>query len=223
MHYTSQKKRLLAKAQSECMLNVPTKQEPGMEYHRSNDCLVPQQSHCNAACKEPPQNYQYVNSGGVNHLSGQEQHVVYSANDKRISWAPPAAHAPSSHGNHRRHSAVPVVNLREYAMPPQPHKEYIQPPAAHTTRDGLAVGREQHLLAPGKSWGPPQPMHQSYRWDADLWTLFIKHVRSVCGVSYRIRVINIVMIRMRDYNNILVNLLKFVFNIKMNKKYPLIS
>ncbi|CAH1370964.1 hypothetical protein MTP99_012457 [Tenebrio molitor] len=162
----SQKKRLLAKAQSECMLNVPTKQEPGIEYHRSNDYNMPQQSHCSSACKEPTQGYHYGNSGssGHGHGSAQDQQpVVYASSDKRVSWAPPVAHNPSSHGGHRRHSAVPVVSLREYNIPSQTHKEYIQPPAAHTTRDNLAVAREQHLLAPGKSWGPPQAIHQSYR------------------------------------------------------------
>lgn len=161
----SRKTRILSKAQSECMLNVPTKQEPGLEYqhHRSNDYLVPQQhssTHCSSACKESVPTYQYVNSNSNGHISGQDQHVVYSSNDKRVSWAPPAAHAPSSHSN-RRHSAV--VNLREYNVQPQNHKEYIQPPAAHSTRDSLAIGREQHLLAPAKNWGPPQPIHQSYR------------------------------------------------------------
>nr|XP_008192082.1 PREDICTED: homeodomain-interacting protein kinase 2 isoform X7 [Tribolium castaneum] len=151
----SQKKRLLAKAQSECMLNVPTKQEPGIEYHRSNDYNMSQQSHCSSACKEPIQGY-YGNG------SSQDHQVVYTSSDKRVSWAPPVAHNPSSHGGHRRHSAVPVVSLREYNIPTQTHKEYIQPPAAHTTRDNLAVAREQHLLAPGKSWGPPQAIHQSY-------------------------------------------------------------
>ncbi|KAJ8949716.1 hypothetical protein NQ318_013585 [Aromia moschata] len=140
----SQKKRLLAKAQSECMLNVPTKQEPA-DYNYLQ--------HCSSACKEPPQAYQYVNTG--------HDQQVYSTSDKRVSWAPPVAHNTSSHS--RRHSAVPVVSLQEYAVPAQPHNEYIQPPAAHTTRDTLAVAREQHLLAPGKSWGPPQAIHPSYR------------------------------------------------------------
>lgn len=161
----SRKTRLLAKAQSECMLNVPTKQEPGLEYqhHRSNDYLIPQQhssTHCSSACKEPVTAYQYVNAGSSGHINGQDQHVVYSTGDKRVSWAPPVAHAPSSHSN-RRHSAV--VNLREYNLQAQNHKEYMQPPAAHTTRDSLAIGREQHLLPPGKSWGPPQAIHQGYR------------------------------------------------------------
>ncbi|KAK5643997.1 hypothetical protein RI129_007842 [Pyrocoelia pectoralis] len=169
----SQKKRLLAKAQSECMLNIPTKQEPGIEYHqhhRSNEYLIPQQphihatSHCTSACKEPIQAYHYINAAPMNHINNQDQHVVYASNDKRVSWAPPAAHAPnSSHGSQRRHSAVPVVNLRDYNIPTQGHKEYIQPPAAHSTRDSLAVAREQHLLAPGKSWAHPQTIHQSYR------------------------------------------------------------
>ncbi|KAF5284534.1 hypothetical protein FQA39_LY17007 [Lamprigera yunnana] len=104
----SQKKRLLAKAQSECMLNIPTKQEPGIEYHqhhRSNEYLIPQQpqmhssSHCTSACKESIQAYHYINTGPINHINNQDQHVVYASNDKRVSWAPPAAHAPnSSHG-----------------------------------------------------------------------------------------------------------------------------
>ncbi|KAJ8963916.1 hypothetical protein NQ314_005244 [Rhamnusium bicolor] len=140
----SQKKRLLAKAQSECMLNVPTKQEPA-DYNYLQ--------HCSSACKEPIQAYQYINTG--------HDQQVYSTSDKRVSWAPPVAHNTSSHS--RRHSAVPVVSLQEYAVPAQPHNEYIQPPAAHTTRDSLAVAREQHLLAPGKSWGPTQAIHPSYR------------------------------------------------------------
>lgn len=161
----SQKKRLLAKAQSECMLNVPTKQEPGTDYHhRSNDYLLSQQlhvhssggSHCTSACKEPlGGNYQYITSSGNNH-GGPEQHVVYATSDKRVSWAPPVAHAPSS--NRVRHSPVPVVR---YNIQTQAHKEYFQPPAAHTTR---VVSREQHLLASGKGWGGShQALHQGYR------------------------------------------------------------
>lgn len=42
----SQKKRLLAKVQSECMLNVPTKQEPA-DYNYLQ--------HCGSACKESGQ------------------------------------------------------------------------------------------------------------------------------------------------------------------------
>jgi len=44
----SQKKRLLAKVQSECnMVNVATKPEPGVEYLAPHPCHAP-------ACKEPP-------------------------------------------------------------------------------------------------------------------------------------------------------------------------
>lgn len=158
----SQKKRLLAKAQSECMLNVP-KQEPGIsaaaaEYHRSEyNIQQPQQQHCTSACKESSiqQGYHYINA--------QEQPVYSSNSEKRVSWAPPAAHNTSSSHSRRHSSAVPVVSLRgEYAVASQPHKEYIQPPAAHQARENLTVGREQHLLATGKSWGP-QTIHQSYR------------------------------------------------------------
>ncbi|KAL3267050.1 hypothetical protein HHI36_011192 [Cryptolaemus montrouzieri] len=159
----SQKKRILAKAQSECVLNVPPKQEP-CEYRSSE-----YDQHCSSACKEGS-----VSSGHQNYHYNSQDHVGYSAsssnNEKRVSWAPPTAHNTSSSHNgntsasnsHRRHSAVPVVSLRDYSVPNQGHKDYIQPPAAHTSRDTLAVGRE-HLLAPGKSWGPSQAIHQSYR------------------------------------------------------------
>lgn len=164
----SQKKRLLAKAQSECMLNIPTKQEPGTDYHhhRSNNEYLQHlhSTHCSSACKEPVSGYQYVNAS-----NGQQEHnVVYSSGDKRVSWAPPAAHAPTSQGGSRRHSAVPLVNLRDYNLQAQPHKEYIQPPAAHTTREPQ-LGREQHMLAPapGKAWAGAthQALHQGYRYD----------------------------------------------------------
>lgn len=150
------------------MLNVPTKQEPGVEYqqHRTSDYMIPQQNtqHCNSSCKEPipAAAYSYITSGSSNHGGNvQDQHVVYSTGDKRVSWAPPVAHNTSSHSSNRRHSAV--ISLRDYNnIPTQNHKEYIQPPAAHTTRDTLNIGREQHLLAPAKNWAA-QPIHQSYR------------------------------------------------------------
>lgn len=44
----SQKKRLLAKVQSECnVINIATKPEPGVEYLAPHPCHAP-------ACKEPP-------------------------------------------------------------------------------------------------------------------------------------------------------------------------
>lgn len=172
----SQKKRLLAKAQSECMLNIPTKQEPGTDYHhhRSNNEYLQHLhsgSHCGSACKDSVNGYQYVNAVSQhegNHSSGA---VYTNGGEKRVSWAPPVAHAPSSGqsgtSSHRRHSAVPLVNLRDYNnIQSQPHKEYVQPPAAHTTRDP-PLGREQHMLAPGpgKGWtgSSHQPLHQGYR------------------------------------------------------------
>uniref|UniRef100_A0AAR5PUN3 Protein kinase domain-containing protein n=1 Tax=Dendroctonus ponderosae TaxID=77166 RepID=A0AAR5PUN3_DENPD len=168
--YTSQKKRLLAKAQSECMLNVATKQEPGRE---DDSCLYEPRwkpagfadvneyygQHCSSACKEQPsassQTYGHYSGSNIGH----EMPNYSSSSDnveKRVSWAPPAAHNPSS-SHSRRHSAVPVVNLREYATQ-VPHPEYIQPPAAHSS------GRDAHLLAPpGKGWGPAQAIAQTYR------------------------------------------------------------
>ncbi|XP_048517464.1 homeodomain-interacting protein kinase 2 isoform X2 [Dendroctonus ponderosae] len=168
--YTSQKKRLLAKAQSECMLNVATKQEPGRE---DDSCLYEPRwkpagfadvneyygQHCSSACKEQPsassQTYGHYSGSNIGHE--MPNYSSSSGNvEKRVSWAPPAAHNPSS-SHSRRHSAVPVVNLREYATQ-VPHPEYIQPPAAHSS------GRDAHLLAPpGKGWGPAQAIAQTYR------------------------------------------------------------
>ncbi|KAH1022029.1 hypothetical protein HUJ04_011498 [Dendroctonus ponderosae] len=157
-------------AQSECMLNVATKQEPGRE---DDSCLYEPRwkpagfadvneyygQHCSSACKEQPsassQTYGHYSGSNIGH----EMPNYSSSSDnveKRVSWAPPAAHNPSS-SHSRRHSAVPVVNLREYATQ-VPHPEYIQPPAAHSS------GRDAHLLAPpGKGWGPAQAIAQTYR------------------------------------------------------------
>lgn len=173
----SQKKRLLAKAQSECMLGVATKREPGLsDYHHPADYVHHSSCHgkesalvaSNSASSVAP-GYHYVttsSAGGHASANGQEQHIVYTgcSGEKRGSWAPPTAHtgremlAPPS--AHKRDSvAVPVGSHREYHIPQQGHqpplihaagvhKEYIQPPAAHTTREAIAVStREQHLLA----------------------------------------------------------------------------
>nr|CAI5866092.1 unnamed protein product [Callosobruchus analis] len=167
-HYASQKKRLLAKAQSECLLNVATKQEPS-DYNYLQ--------HCTSACKEPPHQpaYQYEHHHHHHHhhhssqpapapVSSYQQST--SSSEKRLSWAaappPPAAHGSGGGGGHsRRHSSV-AASI-EYAQVPGGPIEYTQPPAAHTTRDG----REQHLLAPptsnaAKGW-VAQPVHPSYR------------------------------------------------------------
>ncbi|XP_021942951.1 homeodomain-interacting protein kinase 2 isoform X4 [Zootermopsis nevadensis] len=177
----SQKKRLLAKAQSECMLGVATKREPGLTDYHHNDYV-----HHSACSKEPAlvasssanavaAGYHYVttsSAGGHVTATGQEQHIVYTgcSGDKRGSWAPPAAHTgremlapPSAHNKResvaRDHLMVPVGSHREYHIPQQAtsvHKEYIQPPAAHTTREAVAVStREHHLLAAAaqaKTW-----------------------------------------------------------------------
>jgi homeodomain interacting protein kinase len=156
----SRKNRLL-KAQSECMLNLPTKQEP-VEYNQPprNDYQ------CNPVCKDQQQQYNYVQEQ-PHHQQQQQQHVVHSSGDKRVSWAAaPTTHSgtttnnngsnsSSNSSNSRRHSAAPVVNVRDYNV--QQHKEYVQPPAAHSNRE-LSIPRDQHL----KNWGP-QAIHQSYR------------------------------------------------------------
>lgn len=67
----SQKKRLIVKAQSECMLNgVITKQEPAELYHQPV-C----HGHAGTMCKEP-----------YHHYVAQEQHIVlpYASNEKRV-------------------------------------------------------------------------------------------------------------------------------------------
>ncbi|KAL1510089.1 hypothetical protein ABEB36_004744 [Hypothenemus hampei] len=152
--YTSQKKRLLAKVQNDCMVNVPTKQEPGI-----NDYYGQQ---CNSACKDQQQQSGGVGTYQTSHYSGnvhELQNYPHSNSEKRVSWAappPPVAHnAPSS----RRHS---TINLRDYPATQAP--EYVQPPAAHSS------GRDAHLLAPpapnatNKSWLPSsQAIAAGYR------------------------------------------------------------
>ncbi|XP_066998883.2 homeodomain-interacting protein kinase 2 [Anabrus simplex] len=177
----SQKKRLLAKAQSECMLGVATKREPGLPDYHHGDYL--HHSSCQggtAASTSTASGYHYVTSSSAGHSTGQEQHIVYTgcSGDKRSSWAPPAAHtgremlAPPS--AHKRDSVardhLATGSHREYHVPQQAivHKEYIQPPAAHTTREPVAVAtREQHLLAAqAKTWttaASHPALHQGYR------------------------------------------------------------
>lgn len=90
----SQKKRLLAKAQSECMLGVATKREPGLgDYHHSTDYVHHSACHgANSCSKEPglvasssanavAAGYHYVttsSAGGHATMAGQEQHIVYT-------------------------------------------------------------------------------------------------------------------------------------------------
>ncbi|CAH1174185.1 unnamed protein product [Phaedon cochleariae] len=152
--YASQKKRLLAKAQSECMLNVPTKQEPA-DYQYMQ--------HCGSACKEPAQAYQYDQPYGTPSSSS-------SSSEKRVSWAapapPPAAHVSSGGGggSSRRHSAVPVVGgpPQEYAGGQEGYG--LQPPAAHSTRDGRLLSAAAAGGGGGKGWGTVQQgMHPGYR------------------------------------------------------------
>jgi hypothetical protein len=83
----SQKKRLLAKAQSECMLGVATKREPGLSEYHHGDYL-----HHSACSKEPvllagssasavAGGYHYVttsSAGGHVSATGQEQHIIYT-------------------------------------------------------------------------------------------------------------------------------------------------
>lgn len=86
----SQKKRLLAKAQSECMLGVATKREPGLSDYHHHPADYVQHSSCHG--KEPAlvasnsasalaPGYHYVtttSAGGHSSTNGQDQHIVYT-------------------------------------------------------------------------------------------------------------------------------------------------
>jgi hypothetical protein len=91
----SQKKRLLAKAQSECMLGVATKREPGLgDYHHSADYVHHSVCHGATACGKEPSlvasssasavaaGYHYVTTPSAGSLAtaaaAQEQHIVYT-------------------------------------------------------------------------------------------------------------------------------------------------
>lgn len=188
----SQKKRLLAKAQSECMLNtVATKKEPGLtEYHHGDYAHHSSCSSTLTACKDnvaatSSASYQYVATSSAGHpTTSQDQHIVYSgacvcvgcSGDKRNSWAPSSAHIsrellgpPSAH---KRELTVPVSNSRDY-VPQQAavHKEFVQPPAAHSTASlssrggggGGASTSEQQLKGWATTATTAQPPQQGYR------------------------------------------------------------
>ncbi|XP_071564054.1 uncharacterized protein Hipk isoform X7 [Temnothorax nylanderi] len=145
----SQKKRLLAKVQSECnMVNVATKLEPGVEYLAPHPCHAP-------ACKEPP-TYQYVTTSSA-HPHLQEQHIVYTTGtDKRVSWPgkrteykheyvqPPAAHS-------REHQKWVVANpVHQY------RQSQVVGTAAHPGHTHSHHGHPAHL-SPGGSGGGRSP------------------------------------------------------------------
>ncbi|XP_067209868.1 homeodomain-interacting protein kinase 2 isoform X10 [Linepithema humile] len=145
----SQKKRLLAKVQSECSMNIATKPEPGVEYLAPHPCHAP-------ACKEQPTYQddvydihdhflQYVTTSSA-HPHLQEQHIVYTTGtDKRVSWPgkrteykheyvqPPAAHS-------RDHQKWVVTN------PVHQYSRALPPPAHHSSTRPLLAGHPAHPL-----------------------------------------------------------------------------
>ncbi|XP_017788453.1 PREDICTED: homeodomain-interacting protein kinase 2 isoform X8 [Habropoda laboriosa] len=156
----SQKKRLLAKVQSEYnMVNVATKPEPGVEYLAPHPCHAP-------ACKEPPtyqddgydmHDYflQYVTTSSA-HPHLQEQHIVYTTGtDKRVSWPgkrteykheyvqPPAAHS-------RDHQKWAVANtVHQYSSSPltlYDSSRALPPPAHHSSARPLLASHAAHPL-----------------------------------------------------------------------------
>ncbi|EEB09942.1 hipk, putative [Pediculus humanus corporis] len=121
----SQKKRLLAKAQSECMLNVNNSSSGGI---------------CNNVNSNEPGICDIQHHPCQGYINNQDQ-IVY-ASDKRSSWAPVTNHFSNvhnvlnshpSHGQSKR-DEIRQPQIREYHVP-HGHKEYIQPPVAHTQRE----------------------------------------------------------------------------------------
>ncbi|XP_028049721.1 homeodomain-interacting protein kinase 2 isoform X2 [Monomorium pharaonis] len=177
----SQKKRLLAKVQSECnMVNVATKPEPGVEYLAPHPCHAP-------ACKEPPTYQddvydihdpflQYVTTSSA-HPHLQEQHIVYTTGtDKRVSWPgkrteykheyiqPPAAH---SRDHQKWVVANPVHQYRQSqvvgtaAHPGHTHSHHGHP--AHLSPGGSGGGRSPTggpVIGSAQHLG--QPLYQEY-------------------------------------------------------------
>ncbi|XP_067209867.1 homeodomain-interacting protein kinase 2 isoform X8 [Linepithema humile] len=155
----SQKKRLLAKVQSECSMNIATKPEPGVEYLAPHPCHAP-------ACKEQPTYQddvydihdhflQYVTTSSA-HPHLQEQHIVYTTGtDKRVSWPgkrteykheyvqPPAAHS-------RDHQKWVVTNpVHQYSSSPltlYDSSRALPPPAHHSSTRPLLAGHPAHPL-----------------------------------------------------------------------------
>ncbi|XP_057332413.1 homeodomain-interacting protein kinase 2 isoform X3 [Microplitis mediator] len=177
----SQKKRLLAKVQSECnMMNVATKPEPGVEYLAPHPCHAP-------SCKEPPtyqddpydmHNYllQYVTTSSA-HPHLQEQHIVYATGaDKRVSWPgkrteykheyvqPPAAHSRDHQKwtvanpihQYRQNQVVTSATHPNHNHGHHGHSAHLSPGGSGSGRSPAAVpvvGGTQHL---------GQPLYQEY-------------------------------------------------------------
>ncbi|XP_057332415.1 homeodomain-interacting protein kinase 2 isoform X5 [Microplitis mediator] len=165
----SQKKRLLAKVQSECnMMNVATKPEPGVEYLAPHPCHAP-------SCKEPP-TYQYVTTSSA-HPHLQEQHIVYATGaDKRVSWPgkrteykheyvqPPAAHSRDHQKwtvanpihQYRQNQVVTSATHPNHNHGHHGHSAHLSPGGSGSGRSPAAVpvvGGTQHL---------GQPLYQEY-------------------------------------------------------------
>ncbi|XP_014249376.1 homeodomain-interacting protein kinase 2 isoform X2 [Cimex lectularius] len=179
----SQKKRLLAKAQSECMLSgVVTKQEPPSELYHQPVC----HGHPTTLCKEP---YHYV---------AQEQHIVlpYTSNEKRVTYTmghkradtgrdyhrgqPPAAHTSRDqhviakpwppqaiplHQPYRQSgSQVSPQGARLSPLTGQPiyhQSDIYRRPAVYVTTTQPAYLPPTHQVPPFTTGGVPPPAHHS--------------------------------------------------------------
>ncbi|XP_047498182.1 homeodomain-interacting protein kinase 2-like isoform X3 [Penaeus chinensis] len=133
----SQKKRLLAKAQSECMLHVAkpeardySTQQARDDIYTTREHLAPPAAHVRDSLLQPPPAH-------------------------RDNLPPPAAHTRDharshSHTHSHAHTQPPQAH-KDYsvqsAVHPAGHKDYSQPPVAHSNRDQRVV------VGSVKGWG----------------------------------------------------------------------
>lgn len=105
------------------------KQEPGMDPYSSHSTTHCSGTHCREAGSwgAPPEN-------------------------GRVSWLPPAAHAPPTQGARSRHSIA-----REY-------KEYVQPPAAHAGHREVIGGKAVNWGSVGHQAHNGHHLHNAYRY-----------------------------------------------------------
>ncbi|KAK6625837.1 hypothetical protein RUM43_006136 [Polyplax serrata] len=149
----SQKKRLLAKAQSECMLNVSSSNtvssvcsssngtsSSNNVQHKNNqnvhNASSDSHNHCHQLqpAKQEPGVCEIQHHPCQGYMNNQEQ-IIYS--DKRSSWAAVSNHPSSVHNalnSHNKREEARQQQLREYHVS-HGHKEYIQPPVAHAQRE----------------------------------------------------------------------------------------
>jgi len=141
----SQKKRLLAKAQSECMLHVTKPEARDYSTHQTRDDIYQTSSREHLAA--PP-------------AAHVRDSILSAAPVVHRELPPPAAHTRDhnrththSHTHSHSHSqSQPPQAHKEYSLQTPTHssghKDYSQPPVAHSNRDQRSSGGSS-----GKVWG----------------------------------------------------------------------